>query len=116
MGTFDQRTGHTRRLQIRFSDEDVARLATRATELGLPLTATVRSLTRTALAGERDLRVEELEAVCVAAVMAAEQAVQLLELMVPGGTRRSADLADRVRLSALDRVAQIRRELEEAQP
>ena len=115
MRTFPPRTLRSVRLQVRFSAEDVERLRAHAADCGLPLTATVRSLTRTALAGQRDLRLEELEAVCVAGLMAAEHALGMVELLVPAGGHRSAELATSVRLSALDRVAQIRRELEEAQ-
>ena len=103
------------RLQICFSEEDLVRLRAHAGELGLPLTASVRTLTRAALAGQRDQRLDELEAVTVAALMAAEHALRLVELVVPAGARRSAELARAVRVAALERVAQVRRELEEEQ-
>ena len=116
MRTFQPSSIRPFRLQVRFSEDEVARLQARATELGLPLTATVRSLTLSALAGARDPRLDELEAVGVAALMAGEHAVQLVQLLIPAGARRSADLAAAVHLGALERLAQVRRDLEEAQP
>ena len=107
-------SNHPHRLQVRFSEEDRRRLLARSTELGLPLTATVRALTRTALAGGRDERLDDLEAVCVAALMAAEHTLRLVEALFPNASRRSAELAGAIRLGALDRVAEARRDLEEA--
>lgn len=106
---------HTHRLQVRFSDEDLERLDARAIELGLPLTSTVRTLTRMALAGARDARLDELESVAVAGLMAAEHGLRLLEVLFPNAGQRSAELADATRLCALERVATVRRDLEEAE-
>lgn len=92
------------------------RLRVHATDLGLPLTAAVRGLALTGLAGRPDGRLDQLEAVAVAALMASEHAVRLLELLLPGGARRSADLASAVRLAALDRIAGVRQDLEESRP
>ena len=114
MGTLQRRTRQSVRLHVRFSTDDVESLRAHALELGLPLTATVRTLARIALAGQRDQRLEELEAVTVAALMAAEQCLRLVEQLLPGGAKRSAEMAGSVRLAALERVAQIRAELEES--
>ena len=65
METLQRRTQQSARLHIRFSIDDIERLRAHGLELGLPLTATVRTLARTALAGHRDQRLEELEAVTV---------------------------------------------------
>lgn len=63
------------RLPIRSSAEDIARLRTRKGTLNLPVTSTVRALTLQALAGERHRRLNELEAVAVAALPAAKHAI-----------------------------------------
>ena len=81
--------------------------------------ATSLAVLRTvAVAFARSLGADEdsVEAVAVAALMAGEHAVRLLELLLPGGARRSADLAGAVRLAALDRIAAVRGDLEEARP
>lgn len=104
------------RLPVRFSAEDLARLRERSAQLNLPLTSTVRALARQALSAERDQRLEELEAVAVAGLMAAEHAVHLLEALFPNAAGRSAQLTETVRVAALERVAAVRRDLEEAAP
>jgi len=103
------------RLQVRFGPEDMERLRAHAHELCLPLAATVRALTRFSLAERRDERMAELESVAVAALMASEQALRLLELVLPAGARRAAQVAEASRLSALERVARVRAELAEAE-
>ena len=105
---------HSTRLQVRFSEEDYRRLLARSTELGLPVTTAVRTLTRAALAGGEEPRLDELEAIGVATLMAAEQACQLLQLLIPGGARRAAEVAGATELRALERLAEVRRQLEES--
>ena len=97
-----------------FSEQDLATVREHASQLGVPVTAAVRVLVRAGLAGRADGRLDQLEAVTVAALMAGEHAVHLVELLLPGGARRSAELAGAVRLSALDRLAAIQQELKES--
>ena len=114
MGTFKPSTRHATRLQVRFTEEEVEAFRSQAQELGIPLTAAVRVLAKAGLAGRPDGRLDQLEAVVVAALMAGEHAVHLLELLLPGGARRSSELAGAVRLSALDRLAAVQQDLKES--
>jgi hypothetical protein len=102
------------RLQVRFSEEDHRRLLARSAELGLPVTTTVRTLTRAALASGQEPRLDELEAIGVAALLAAEQVCGLVQLLIPGGARRAAELAAGTELKALDRLSEVRRQLQES--
>jgi len=118
MGTLSKPTASamSRRVQVRFSESDWSSLRDLAEQRGIPLTATVRSLTRTALASSRDERLDQLEVVALAGLMAAEHSLRLLEALFPNGSRRSSDVAAPARLSALDRIEEVRRDLEEARP
>ena len=87
-----------------------------ADERGLPLTSTVRALARTGLAAATDARLDQLEVVALASLMASEQSLRLIESLFPSGAQRSQDLASSARVSALDRIEGIRRDLEEARP
>lgn len=106
----------TQRVQVRFSEADLRRLRQLAGERDLALTALVRSLTRSAMAGEAATRLDQLEVVSVAALMAAEHCLRLVEAVFPGAARRSDQISKAARLSALERIEEVRGELEEARP
>ena len=87
-----------------------------ADERGLPLTSTVRALARTALAAGTEVRLDQLEVVALAALMASEQSLRVIESLFPSAAQRSQELVASARVSALDRIEAVRRDLEEARP
>ena len=109
-------SGRSRRVQVRYTEVDWLHLSQMARDRDLPLTSLIRGLTRAAMASDMTARLDQMEVVAVASLMAAEHCLRLVEAVFPGAGRRSDEVGRSARVRALERVDEVRRDLEEARP
>ncbi|HVC07191.1 MAG TPA: hypothetical protein VND98_06390 [Solirubrobacterales bacterium] len=95
------------RVQVRFALDELQQLKERSRAQGATLSATVRSLALASL----DQQGAETAAYALAAVVAAEHVLRLLQTIVPDGASRSARLAAEAWTGGLERVSIARAEL-----
>ena len=97
------------RLQVRFSADELRQLKLKSASEGGTLSATVRALALRSLAEQS----ADTATYALAAVVAAEHTLRLLQTIVPEGASRSAHVAAEAWTAALERVSLARAELGE---